>query len=183
MIPIWLVRHGEAAAKWAEHPDPGLSDLGRQQAEKAADELQAVIPNNVQLLSSPKARAIETAEPLKQRLNLPVGIDPSFIEIQAPVPLDQRQDWLRAFMSQRWSEQSAAIWSWREQLLDRLSRVSQPTVVFTHFLVINTVLAHISGDERTVQLWPDNGSIHHLALEAGQLKVLGLGREMTTIVG
>jgi len=183
MIPIWLVRHGEAAAKWAEHPDPGLSDLGRQQAEAAADELEAVIPNNVQLVSSPKARAIETAFPLQQRRELAVEIESAFIEIQAPVTLDQRQIWLRAFMSQRWSEQSAAIWSWREQLVDQLSRLSQPTVVFTHFLVINTVLAHISGDERTGQLWPDNGSIHHLALEAGQLNVLGLGREMTTIVG
>jgi len=183
MIPIWLVRHGEAAAKWAEHPDPGLSDLGRQQAEAAADELEAVIPTNVKLVSSPKARAIETAFPLQQRRELAVEIESAFIEIQAPVTLDQRQIWLRAFMSQRWSEQSAAIWSWREQLVDQLSRLSQPTVVFTHFLVINTVLAHISGDERTVQLWPDNGSIHHLALEAGQLNVLGLGREMTTIVG
>ena len=183
MIPIWLVRHGEAAAKWAEHPDPGLSDLGRQQAEAAADELEAVIPTNVQLVSSPKARAIETAFPLQQRRELAVEIESAFIEIQAPVTLDQRQVWLRAFMSQRWSEQSAAIWSWREQLVDQLSRLSQPTVVFTHFLVINTVLAHISSEERTVQLWPDNGSIHHLALEAGQLNVLGPGREMTTIVG
>jgi len=183
MIPVWLVRHGEAAAKWAEHADPGLSDLGRQQAEKAADELQAIIPSSVQLLSSPKARAIETAEPLKQRLNLPVGIDPSFIEIQAPVPLDQRQDWLRSFMTQCWTEQSEPIWCWRNDLIEQLSRLNQPTVIFTHFLVINTVLAHIRSDERTVQLWPDNGSVHHLALEAGEIKALELGREMTTIVG
>ena len=183
MIPIWLVRHGEAAAKCAEHPDPGLSALGRQQAAEAADELEAVIPSNVQLLSSPKARAIETAEPLRQRLELPVGIDPAFIEIQAPVPLDQRQDWLRAFMNPRWIEQSEPIWCWRNGLIEQLSRLDQPTVIFTHFLVINTVLAHIRGDERTVQLWPDNGSVHHLALEAGEIKALELGREMTTFVG
>ena len=86
-------------------------------------------------------------------------------------------------MSQRWIEQSEPIWCWRNDLIKRLSQLNQPTVIFTHFLVINTVLAHIRGDERTVQLWPDNGSVHHLALEAGEIKALELGREMTTIVG
>ena len=29
---IYLVRHGEAAASWGDHPDPGLSELGQKQA-------------------------------------------------------------------------------------------------------------------------------------------------------
>jgi probable phosphoglycerate mutase len=37
----FLVRHGEAAAHWGEEEDPGLSALGRQQAERAAGELLA----------------------------------------------------------------------------------------------------------------------------------------------
>jgi len=35
-ISIYLVRHGEAAASWGESSDPGLSELGWQQAEDAA---------------------------------------------------------------------------------------------------------------------------------------------------
>jgi len=35
-MDIFLVRHGEAAASWGESPDPGLSELGRRQAEVAA---------------------------------------------------------------------------------------------------------------------------------------------------
>jgi broad specificity phosphatase PhoE len=36
MTQIWLVRHGEAAASWEKDPDPGLSALGREQAERTA---------------------------------------------------------------------------------------------------------------------------------------------------
>ena len=32
---IILVRHGEASAGWSVHPDPGLSELGRMQAENS----------------------------------------------------------------------------------------------------------------------------------------------------
>ena len=34
---IILVRHGEASAGWSMHPDPGLSELGSEQAAEAAD--------------------------------------------------------------------------------------------------------------------------------------------------
>ena len=37
---IYLVRHGEAAAGWGDHPDPGLSALGQKQAKAVAVELQ-----------------------------------------------------------------------------------------------------------------------------------------------
>ena len=36
MLRIHLVRHGRAAASWAENLDPGLDQLGRSQALQAA---------------------------------------------------------------------------------------------------------------------------------------------------
>ena len=182
MTSLWLVRHGEAAAKWAEHPDPGLSELGQQQALAAADQLEPLMPPRVALVSSPKARAMETAAPLQQRLGAPLDINEAFIEIQAPVPLEDRQNWLRAFMGQGWSEQEDMLWQWREGIVTGLLALQQPTVVFTHFLVINAVIAHIRGDDRTLQVWPDNGSVHEIVLEQGALKVVTIGQEMATVV-
>jgi len=37
---IILVRHGEAASAWSEHPDPGLSVNGVVQAKKLAKLLE-----------------------------------------------------------------------------------------------------------------------------------------------
>ena len=41
-IDLFLVRHGEAAAGYAEHRDPGLSPLGAEQAALAAQRLTAL---------------------------------------------------------------------------------------------------------------------------------------------
>ena len=36
MTRIRLVRHGRATGGWDDDPDPGLDDVGRQQAERLA---------------------------------------------------------------------------------------------------------------------------------------------------
>lgn len=182
MTDIWLVRHGEAAASWGEHTDPGLSDLGHQQAEAVAEELLPVVPAGTRILSSPKARALETAQPLADRLGCAIETDPAFIEVKAPVPLEQRQAWLRQFMGQSWDEQPASLWQWRQQMIDALARIEEPTVIFSHFLVINTVLAHVSSDPRTVQRWPDNASSHHFNRDERGLQIVSLGRQLETFI-
>ena len=36
MTAIYLIRHGQPDSGWNAHQNPGLSDLGRQQAHEAA---------------------------------------------------------------------------------------------------------------------------------------------------
>ena len=62
---IILVRHGEASAKWSVHPDPGLSELGHEQAKDAGRLMKEKI-SSYQLLSSPKKRAVETMEAMSE---------------------------------------------------------------------------------------------------------------------
>lgn len=182
MVDLYLVRHGEAAASWGESPDPGLSDLGREQAAAAADVLADAIHNEPLLVSSPLARAQETAQPLAQRLSAPVAVNDVFREIPSPVPLAQRQDWLRQFMRERWETQGEPLLAWRDAALSALQQAESTTVVFTHFLVINAVAGQVLGREETLCFWPDNGSITHLRLQAGSLQLVSLGREMRSVV-
>ncbi len=119
-MDIFLVRHGEAAASWGQSGDPGLSELGAQQAERSAEILIGQLCADTLLLSSPLARARETAAPLAQGLDRPVQIDSVFCEIPAPVPLAQRQAWLRQFMQQHWQQQPAGLLEWRAAALQRL---------------------------------------------------------------
>lgn len=182
-VPIWLVRHGEASASWSEHPDPGLSELGNAQAVSASQWLSRHVPSGVHLVSSPKRRAQETALPLATLLNASVHIDSAFNEIAAPVPLSQRQAWLRAYMGQKWSEQSHEVLAWRQRIITALDDIRVPTVIFSHFLVINTVVAHIRNAPETLQCWPDNGSCHTFSKSStGELTLIELGRELATRV-
>jgi probable phosphoglycerate mutase len=182
-MDIYLVRHGEAAASWAQAPDPGLSVLGQEQARAAARVLcPRVAAGEVQLLSSPMARALETAAPLAAELSLAVQVNEAFREIQAPVPLAERQAWLRGFMQQRWDEQPDSLHLWRDQATRQLLALRSPAVVFTHFLVINAVVGQIQGAATTLYCWPDNGSITHLRSGDRGLELVALGAQMSTVV-
>jgi probable phosphoglycerate mutase len=183
-MDIFLVRHGEAAASWGESPDPGLSDLGRQQAQDAADQLQQqlVLVKEAQLISSPLQRALETAVPLSRALRQPVQEDTAFREIPSPVPLAERQAWLRQFMQQQWHEQTEDLEAWRREALRQLQEFRQPAVVFTHFLVINAVVGQVLGRPQTLCFWPANGSITHLRRNGTELELVALGKELETRV-
>jgi len=128
------------------------------------------------------ARARETAEPLADLLLKPAEVVPAFSEIPAPVPLAQRQGWLREFMSQRWEEQGGEVLIWRDCALSHLQTLTVPAVVFTHFLIINAVVGTILGKTETLSFWPDNGSITHLRRYGTQLHLAALGAEMQTVV-
>jgi len=181
-MDIFLVRHGEAAASWGQSSDPGLSELGHEQAGQAAEELNSLVAGQVQLISSPLLRAIETAQPLADQLSQTVTINEAFKEIPSPVPLPERQSWLRGFMSQTWEEQPPQLWEWRDQALQQVLAQQAPTVIFTHFLVINALVGSVQERSETLCFWPDNASITHLRNCAGQLELVSMGRELDTLV-
>ena len=58
--------------------DPALTELGRQQAEQAADALiaGAGAEGIERILASPYTRALQTAAPLARRLGIPVVVQP-----------------------------------------------------------------------------------------------------------
>ncbi len=179
---IFLVRHGEAAASWGESPDPGLSALGIQQAEAAAAALKQHVSDDTVLWSSPLQRAVETAGPLARIMRRAVREDEAFREIPAPVPLVQRQTWLRQFMQQQWHEQGEGLIAWRTAVLHQLLALQHPAVVFTHFLVINAVVGHVLACDETRCFWPANGSITRFRHNGVKLELISLGEELTTLV-
>lgn len=185
-MDIFLVRHGEASATWGQSADPGLSELGRQQAATAAQALLPLLPDSVTLISSPLARAQETAAPLASALGCDVVIEPVFREIPSPVPLAERQDWLRQFMQQRWQEQGEDLHHWRQAAVDYLHAMPGAAVIFTHFLVINTVAGYALGRDETCHFYPDNGSVTHLRRNGvgtqSVLEVSRLGAELGSFV-
>lgn len=181
-MDIFLVRHGEAAASWGQSSDPGLSELGARQAVEAAQGLLPLLDDSAQLVSSPLARARETGEPLAQALGQPLEINEAFREVPSPVPMAQRQDWLRQFMRARWESQPPELHEWRQQCLAQVLAMRKPTVVFTHFLVLNAIVGQLLEREDILCFLPDNGSVTHLSHTGSHLELVKLGPEMQTVV-
>ena len=181
-MSIYLVRHGEASAHWDLADDPGLSELGQRQAAATARRLLEQVDPDIRLVSSPLQRARETARPMARALAADVAIAEPFREIPTPVERGDRQSWLNAIARQRWGEQEALVRDWREALLGRLRQVSEPTVVFTHFMVLNAIVSELTGDGRVVCFLPDNASVTTVRWAGDDLKLVELGRQFRTRV-
>ena len=176
MTRILLVRHGEAA-KAPGVADPGLTDLGHQQAQELAEQLAESAP--LALVSSPKLRAQQTARPIAERWQQSLAIEEAVIEIPSPegVQLSERIDWLRTLLDSEWDSSGPQIAEWRERTMQYLLQLEQDTAIFCHYIVINSVVAQIRGDRRVQQFRPDYTSVTELLLIDGKLSIRQLGRE------
>jgi broad specificity phosphatase PhoE len=152
---LWLVRHGRATAGWGEDADPPLSPEGRGDAEVAADLLAP--GGSLPVVTSPLRRTRQTAEVIAGRWasvhtaadevtevpsSDPLGSGGELADpVDAAEALAARAAWLAGFLVSEWRSQPAWLWAWRRRLLGFLGGCTQPTVVVTHAVAINTVLS------------------------------------------
>ena len=179
MALIYLIRHGEAAAKWSEDPDPGLSDLGRRQANAVAERMRSIGP--LGLVSSPLARAQETAAPLAEIWGGVPVIESSVTEVPSP-PGEDRAAWFRQVFNGSWDDAGDAVVEWRRGIIDYLGRQHQDTVIFSHFVVINAAVGVATDSQRIVNFRPNNGSVTILENDGGALRLIEQGSEASTVV-
>lgn len=177
-----MVRHGHAAAAWAEDLDPGLDEAGQAQAEAAARTLVPHAP--AQLLTSPLKRARETAAPLSKLLERGVAVETRVAEIPSPgMELAERGPWLRQVMQGNWSALAPELQAWRGELIECLEGIREDTAIFSHFIAINAAVGHVTGDDRVVNFRPDNGSITIFECGRDGLELIEQGAEARTFVG
>lgn len=177
---IFLVRHGEAAAGWGDHPDPGLSDLGGRQADAVASALESLGASAA--ISSPMLRCRETALPFEQRMGLVAKVAPEVSEIDTPRVVEDRVAWLRALMAGEWGGGAHDFRRWRQAMLDFVTELPDDTVVFSHFVAINALVGMIESDPRVVVFRPGHCSVTQLLRTPASLRVAEYGSESATRV-
>jgi broad specificity phosphatase PhoE len=183
---VYLIRHARPAAVWGEgDDDPGLDEVGREQAEAAARALLA-LPDELRptrVVSSPLRRCRETAEPFARAIGAELEIDARVGEIPSPKALapEERGPWLRQAFAGAWAEVKGDLdyEGWRGDVL--AAAASRPNAaVFSHFVAINAVLTALAGEARMIALRPDHASISTFELDGGALRLIEAGREATT---
>lgn len=177
---IYLIRHGEAASSWGEHPDPGLSDLGREQAAAAAKTLQQL---EIDLaISSPMARCQETAQAFADVSGLDLKIEQNVTEIPTPSDIGDRVPWLRNLMSGAWSDAPQLVQTWRHHLIRTVSLLPANTAVFTHFVAINAIVGHVEETDAVTVFRPNYCSLTKLEPGPAGLKLIERGESLETKV-
>lgn len=184
MARLYLVRHGEPTGNWGSSPDPdpGLSPLGHQQAEIAADRLRLMTPK--QIITSPLRRAAETAVPLVNHLALAPVVAAAVAEIPTPQNMAQqhRGDWLRAIMSRNWNDVEPGLQRWRDTGIQFLTTISTDTAIFSHYVSINVAVGAAIGDDRIHCFAPAHASVTILETNGRTLSLIEIGATAQTAV-
>jgi broad specificity phosphatase PhoE len=177
MPRLYLIRHGEPTGSWgtSPDPDPGLSELGHQQAKVAGDRLRLLTPK--QIVTSPLRRASETSLPLAQALDMKPSIAHAVAEIPSPenMSVANRGDWLRAIMQREWNAVEPGLRKWRQAAIDYLLSLDTDTAVFSHYVLINVAVGAAIGDDRVHCFAPAHASITVLESKGNVLSLVELG--------
>jgi broad specificity phosphatase PhoE len=178
---IYLIRHGQAEAGWSAQRDPGLNDLGREQAHQAALAFAGREP--LPVIASPLRRTRETANEFELLWRRPAKIDGRVAEIPSlGMTLAERGEWLKALAKRRWLDLDEVIQSWRREAIESLLEISQDTVVVSHFMIVNAVVSWATGDERVVCCQPLPGSRTTLERVGESIKVVEVGAQGVSTV-
>ena len=71
---------------------------------------------------------------------------------------------------------------WRKNIIDKIWQIENPTVIFSHFMVINTIVAHVEKNPSMVCFYPDNCSITELNKTGNEIELFSLGNQLPSIV-
>jgi broad specificity phosphatase PhoE len=179
MAKIYLIRHGEAAARWDEELDPSLSPKGVRQAKAVARTLEPLGPLN--MITSPLARARETSAPLAEFWQKTPRVEARVGEIPPPPEvLGNRMKWLERVIREKWPCLGPALQDWRQGVIDALCSLDRDTVVFSHFVSINVAVGAATRDDRVLCFWPDNTSVTIVQTNGSHLSLVERGAERTT---
>jgi broad specificity phosphatase PhoE len=172
-VRLHLIRHGDTAAPWAQEPDPGLSELGHDQAAGMARALAPLGP--LPLISSPMRRTQETAAALVGEWQAEPRLEPRVTEIPGPAGSPaERRAWLERMLAASWPDVEAELQDWRRGVLAALHEIARETVVVSHYVAINVAVATARDDDRLICFSPSHCSHTVLDLSAGGIEIVAL---------
>lgn len=179
-MTIYLVRHGLASSGVGDL-DPGLAELGHQQARATAVVLKPV--RAARIVVSPLRRTRETARPIADAIALQPEIRAEVAEVFDPtMPAAERSAMIGPFMAGKWSEQPEVLRAWRQRVVDTLVEMGEHAtatgsdiVVVSHYIAIGVAIGEATGDDRVVPFPIANCSITTVETEHGKLRLLVAG--------
>ena len=185
LFEIIFVRHGEAESSFGAHPDPALSKNGVEQSLKLIDHDQLQSLEDFIFISSPKLRAIETAKPIANKFNKEIKIDETFIEIPTEdIEMNRKQEWLKQIIRKEKNQLPNNIKLWEKNIFQKIKSFHKSTIIFSHFMVINSILSTLSNNKNLLYFYPDytsvtkiiklNGELNHFLCEGSKKTIINL---------
>ena len=130
-----------------------------------------------------KLRAIETAKPLAKKFNKDVIINKAFTEIPSKdIDLSEKQKWLKKILNTKKEELPKYIKSWKDNIFDQLMNIKNHSVIFTHFMVMNSIASNLKDSETLLCFYPDYTSILEIVIDHKKIQSFSIENNKKTYI-
>jgi broad specificity phosphatase PhoE len=96
--------------------------------------------------------------------------------------MQDRVGWLREAMTGTWSDLGSHYSNYRDQVVARVAACTTDTVIFSHFVAINSVIGACLDDDRLVIRSLDNCSVTVVDVSAEGIVLVEAGHEADTLI-
>ena len=122
-----------------------------------------------------------TASPLEQEYKKDLSIDSIFSEIPSgDIEASRKREWLTNIMKMDIRELPKEVSEWREKILHKSLSLTENTVVFTHFMVINSIVGMLVNHPNLLYFYPDYTSVTKIIIKDGRVSEFFIGGEKKT---
>ena len=89
------------------------------------------------------------------KFNKEIVIDDAFIEIPShDIPLDKKKTWLEEIIKMDKDKLPKNIKSWRENIFIKLKDIKNDSIIFTHFMVLNSLISELTSSKSIFCFYP-----------------------------
>ena len=127
------------------------------------------------------ARALQTCQialdiPLKN-----IEINATFSEIPSSnINAEDKSLWLQKISRASVRNLPNNLQNWFERIIEALEHITEDTIIFSHFMVINAVISYITKQDKLVTSFPDYTSLTKIENADGSLKLTSFGTDKKT---
>ena len=110
-----------------------------------------------------------------------IFIDKTFNEIpSSDIENSKKQKWLEDIIKMDKKELPQKIIDWEKAIFDKVLTAEKNTVIFSHFMVINSIVSNLIKSNSIFYFYPDNTSITKIFLEKGKVVSFQIGNDKKT---
>jgi broad specificity phosphatase PhoE len=96
--------------------------------------------------------------------------------------MSERPSWLREMFSKDVDQFEKPQADWRDKIINVTHSFKSPTLIFSHFMVINVLVGYLQKSKKIVTFYPDNCSVTKMSLNQGMLSLEEIGSSQESVV-
>ena len=120
---------------------------------------------------------------MAKKFNKNIVLDNTFVEIPSKnIALNQKHNWLKKILKTKKDSLPEHIRTWSNEILNKLTIIQNDSVIFTHFMVMNSIVSSLIKSETLLSFYPDYASLLEIIIDNKKIKSFSIEGNKKTYI-